>query len=139
MTKLGDLSASFAGHVGVTIHGSEAGVATGSVPLAPWLMNNHHVVHGGVVFTLVDTVMGAALYPQLRAGELCATIDIHISYLNPITDGVLECRAEVVKHGKRVAHLEAVVSVAGREVARASGNFAIFTPSHPTGKAGPSA
>ncbi|MCK9517142.1 MAG: PaaI family thioesterase [Ottowia sp.] len=124
--KLARLGGSFAGRVGVQLLHSADGVSRSRLPLEPWHFNNHQVVHGGVLFTLVDTCMGAALYSQLAPDELCATIDVHISYLNAVTQGPLQCESRVLKRGKRVAHIEASVRVADRLMATATGNFAIF-------------
>lgn len=126
MSDLIALDDTFSGRVGVEVLARRQGQGHCRLELAPWHFNLHGVAHGGVLFTLVDTCMGSTLYPTLSPGQLCATIDIQISYLNPVTAGPLECSAELVKHGKRVAHLLARVSVAGTVVATATGNFAIF-------------
>jgi hypothetical protein len=44
-------------------------------------MQDHHkngtgVVHGGVLFTMADTAMEAALIPMLEKGQICATVEI---------------------------------------------------------------
>lgn len=90
--------------------------------------NPQGVAHGGVLYALADTAMGAALYTSLDAGELCATIEIKISYFAPVREGQLRCEAKLVSRGKRVAHLAATLSHEGRDVAQASGSFAIFRP-----------
>jgi acyl-CoA thioesterase len=119
----------FVEHVGVEIvelrHGFSACVLT----VAPHHFNFSGVVHGGAVFTLADTGMGAALIPQLQEGELCATIEIKINYFKPIVAAVLTCKTEVINRGKSVAHLESSVYLAEVLVAKASGNYAIFRPS----------
>lgn len=90
--------------------------------------NPQGVAHGAVLYALADTAMGAALYSGLEAGELCATIEIKISYFAAVREGELRCEARVASRGKRVAHLTATLSHAGRDVAQASGSFAIFRP-----------
>jgi acyl-CoA thioesterase len=86
-------------------------------------------VHGAVVYALADTGMGAALYPTLAQGQICATIEIKINYFKPITQGRLTCVTEMVNRGKTVANLESRVYVQEQLVAQANGNYAIFTPS----------
>ncbi len=85
-------------------------------------------MHGAVMFALADTGMGAALYPTLEAGQICATIEIKINYFKPVTSGPLECVTELLKRGKTVANLESRLSLADRLVASANGNNAVFTP-----------
>ena len=43
------------------------------------LMNPHKTLHGGVIYSMADTGMGAALYPLLEKDELCATIEVKIA------------------------------------------------------------
>lgn len=118
----------FVEHVGIEITEQSDGSSTCVLAVAPHHFNSSGVVHGGAVFTLADTGMGAALIPGLQEGERCATIEIKINYFKPVVAGVLTCSTEVVNRGKSVAHLESSVYSAGVLVARASGNFAIFKP-----------
>jgi len=90
--------------------------------------NPHGVVHGAVIFALADTGMGAALYPTLEAGEICATIEVKINYFKPVVSGALTCVTEIVNRGKTVANLESSIYLGGTLVARANGNYAIFRP-----------
>ncbi len=91
--------------------------------------NPHGVVHGAVVFALADTGMGAALYPTLNPGEICATIEIKINYFKPIVSGVITCATEIVNRGRKVANMESCVYAGTVLVAKANGNYSIFTPS----------
>jgi acyl-CoA thioesterase len=65
----------FLEHVGVEIEEQRAGFSRCTLAVAPHHFNSSGVVHGGVVFTLADTGMGAALIPDLQPGEKCATIE----------------------------------------------------------------
>jgi acyl-CoA thioesterase len=91
-------------------------------------LNPHHVVHGAVLYALADTGMGAALYPTLEPGEICATIEIKINYFKPVAGGEVVCRTELVNRGRTVANLDARLHVDGVLVAQANGNYAIFRP-----------
>jgi len=91
-------------------------------------LNPHHVVHGAVVYAMADTGMGAALYPTLAEGEICATIEIKINYFKPITEGTLVCKTELVNRGKTIADLESRIYLGTVLVAQANGNYAIFRP-----------
>ena len=124
----------FAELIGLRIDEQRAGHSTLSLTVRPEHLNPHGVVHGAVVFALADTGMGAALYPGLAPGLICATIDIGINYFKSITAGRLVCRTEVLNQGKQVAHLLSEIFVDERRVAAATGNYAIFAP---RGKAAP--
>jgi acyl-CoA thioesterase len=95
----------------------------------PGHMNPHGVVHGGVVYTLVDYAMGGAVTSRLAPGERCATLEIKINYLAPVSEGRIAAEAWVVARTARVAVLEARVQADGdRLVALATGSFYIQTP-----------
>lgn len=91
-------------------------------------LNPHRVVHGAVLYALADTGMGAALYPTLAAGEICATIEIKINYFKPVAGGDVVCTTRLVNRGRTVANLESALVVDDVLVASANGNYAIFTP-----------
>jgi acyl-CoA thioesterase len=59
----------FVAHVGAEIVESAAGASLLRIDLAPFHLNSQGIVHGGVLFTLADTGMGAALYSSLALGD----------------------------------------------------------------------
>jgi acyl-CoA thioesterase len=94
-------------------------------------MQDHHkngtgVVHGGVLFTMADTAMGAALIPMLEKGQICATVEIKIGYFKPVFGGELVCEAVVINKGKNIASMEATIRQGEVLVSKASGTFSIF-------------
>jgi acyl-CoA thioesterase len=90
----------------------------------PEHMNPHGVVHGGVVYTLVDFAMGGALTSVLEVGERCATLEVKINYLAPVLSGNVRAEALVVSRSRRVAVMEARVYGDGRALlALATGSF----------------
>lgn len=102
-----------------------------TLAVAPAHLNPHRVVHGAVLYAMADTGMGAALYPSLAPGELCATIEIKINYFKPVHGGTLSCATTVINRGRSVANLEARITSDDVLVAQANGNYAIFTPRSP--------
>jgi acyl-CoA thioesterase len=117
----------------IALHTDETGPGHSRLRLAvaPQHLNPHQVVHGAVVYAMADTGMGAALYPTLGAGEICATIEIKINYFKPIAQGELACVTTLVNRGKTIANLESRIFLGGVLVAQANGNYAIFTPRRP--------
>jgi len=99
-----------------------------TLAVTPEHHNPHGVVHGAVIFAMADTGMGAALYPTLDPGEICATIEVKINYFKPVVSGVLSCVTELVNRGKTVANLESSIYLGDTLVAKANGNYAIFRP-----------
>jgi acyl-CoA thioesterase len=105
-----------------------SGSCTAALDVRPELLNPNGVVHGGALFSMADTVMGAALYTTLAPGENCATIEIKIHFLQPVIKGKIRCRTRLVHRGSRIAVLESHMSVGRLQVAQALGTFAIFAP-----------
>ena len=93
------------------------------------LKNPHRVIHGGAIYSLADTGMGAALYPTLAEGESCATLELKINYFRPISSGTISCVTELVHKGKSVANLESCIYNQGKLAAKANGTFSVFKPS----------
>jgi acyl-CoA thioesterase len=105
-----------------------SGTATAAIDVRSELLNPNGVVHGGALFSMADTVMGAALHTTLAPGEFCATVEIKIHFLQPVTRGKIRCRTRLVHRGGRIAVLESHLSVGRLQVAQALGTFAIFVP-----------
>ncbi len=90
------------------------------------LMNPHGVLHGGVMYSMADTGMGAALYSLLEENELCATVEVKIAYFKPIKDGTLLCETKVIHKGKNISVLESEIMNGESLVSKAIGTFSIF-------------
>ncbi len=87
------------------------------------------VVHGGLVCTLADTVIGCAVHSTLDAGVAYTSIDISVSYLRPVTrdSGVLRATGRVTKRGRRVAFADAeIVDGTGALVATATSSCLVM-------------
>ena len=116
----------FIQHVGMKIDEAGPGRSRCSITIEDHHRNGTGVAHGGVLFTLADTAMGAALYSSLEKGEICATIEIKIGYFKPVFDGTLVCEAMLLNKGKSIASLEATIHNGDQLVSKASGTFSIF-------------
>jgi acyl-CoA thioesterase len=116
----------FTQHVGMALVEKLPGRSRWTLDLQPIHMNTHGVIHGGVLFTMADTAMGAALIGALQPDQICATINVKINYFKPVFGGTVVCVSEVVNQGKSVAHMDASLYVDDVLVARANGDFAIL-------------
>ena len=113
----------------ISNHGAVDGHAVYKLEVTPDILNPHGVLHGGAVYTMVDYSMGGAVVSVLPPGEICATIEIKISYLASVRGGELTCDTNIVKRGRKVVFLESrVADDAGKLVAMATGSFAVFRP-----------
>jgi acyl-CoA thioesterase len=110
----------------ITNAGAKDGHAQYHLDVTPELLNPHGVLHGGAVYVMVDYSMGGATMSVLPPGDICATIEIKISYLAGVRGGRLTCVTDIIKQGRRVVFLESKVrDDAGKLVATATGSFAI--------------
>jgi uncharacterized protein (TIGR00369 family) len=88
------------------------------------------MVHGGLVCTLLDTVIGCAVHSTLPAGFGYTSIELKVNYLRPVhADGrLLVARGWVTKPGRRVAFADGEVRDAdGKLLATASGSCLVMS------------
>lgn len=86
-------------------------------------------VHGGLVCTLLDSVLGCALHSTLPQGKGYTSVEIKVNYLKAVrlSSGQLTATGTVVKAGARVGFTEgAVTDAAGAVVATASSTLLVF-------------
>ncbi len=91
--------------------------------------NPFATVHGGILATLLDSALTAAVISTLPRGRSCSTSEIKINYLRPVTaeNGRLVCEAQAVHVGRRMAAAEAKVKDAhSRLCAMGVGSCLIF-------------
>jgi acyl-CoA thioesterase len=97
------------------------------------ILNPYGVLAGPAVYAMVDYSMGAAAVSALETGQICATIEIKISYLSSVRTGTVRAETEVVRQGRQIVFLESKVrDEAGKLVATATGSFIVMSiPNQP--------
>ena len=86
-------------------------------------------VHGGLVCTLLDSVLGCAVQTTLPKGQGYTSLEIKISYLRPVMadTGQLTAVGIVTKPGSRAAFAEGTVHDSrGKLIATASSTLLVF-------------
>ena len=113
--------------IGLKFTKVEMGYSQCTLDVVDKLLNPHKVVHGGVLYSMADTGMGAAAYTTLVAkNELCATIEIKINYFKATRTGVLTCNTKVIHQGKKIVTMDSEILNDGQIVAKAIGTYSIF-------------
>jgi uncharacterized protein (TIGR00369 family) len=87
------------------------------------------LVHGGLVCTLLDSVLGCAVQSTLPAGVGYTSIEIKVNYLRPVHGGSgdLHARGWIAKPGRRVAFADGEVrDASGKVVATATGSCLVM-------------
>lgn len=92
----------FARLLGIELDDVGRGTATLGLKVRRELTQNHGVVHGGAIASLIDTATAFAIISLLDPGERVTTVDLTISYLRPITAGRITAVAKVVRAGRRI-------------------------------------
>lgn len=86
-------------------------------------------VHGGLVCTLLDSVLGCAVQTTLPKGQGYTSLEIKVSYLRPVlaTTGQLTAVGIATKPGSRAAFADATVhDSSGKLIATASSTLLVF-------------
>ncbi|MEV0587136.1 PaaI family thioesterase [Nonomuraea sp. NPDC050310] len=97
---------------------AEEGRAAGVMEPAEYQYNPFGGVHGGVLVTLMDTVMGCAVHTMLPAGVLYSTLEVKSNFVRQVSvhSGRLRCEASVVHLGSRTATAECRVTDASGDL-----------------------
>ena len=101
-------SGGFGRHTGIEILQAGDGQAVGRIVLKDHHRNPIGSVHGGCLFTLMDTVAGTAF---TSTGKVCTTLNAATDFLSAaITSKVLTARAHPVRQGNHIAVFDVQVT-----------------------------
>ncbi len=117
----------FADTVGISGLTAADGRAQAQLVAEDQHLNPSGSVHGGVLATLVDTAMGAAVRSIIDDQDAAATTQLTLAYLRPASTGTLTVHAQVGKQGEHILVCDAHVEQDGRALIEALATFAITT------------
>jgi uncharacterized protein (TIGR00369 family) len=92
-------------------------------------------VHGGVIATLLDSAAGCAVHSVLPQGTGYTTVDLHTTFLRPVSaaSGRVTAEGSVLSRGARTALAEArLTDERGRLLAHATSTCLILDLTRPT-------
>ncbi|MBS5522201.1 MAG: PaaI family thioesterase [Clostridiales bacterium] len=118
-------SGGFAKHTGIEILEAENGHALGRIVLGKVHGNSIGAVHGGCIFTLIDTVAGTAF---VTTGKICTTLSSNIDFLSAaIESKELTAQAVPARIGNHIAVYDVTVKDdRGVLIAKASVTFYVL-------------
>jgi uncharacterized protein (TIGR00369 family) len=95
--------------IGVTDFVAEKGKVSCAFDPAEFHYNALGTVHGGVIATVIDIVMGSAVHSTLKVGQGFTTLTLELKYHRAATakSGRLTATAEVVTKGRDIVTAEA--------------------------------
>jgi uncharacterized protein (TIGR00369 family) len=78
------------------------------LPLRVCLTNPFGTVHGGILTTLMDTAMTAAIWSTLGPGKVATTMGLNVNFIRPaaLAGGILCCEGAAIHVGRRTATAE---------------------------------
>ena len=117
-------NSAFSTLLGMTIDKAENGEAQVRMSMQDHLLNLHGRMHGGALFSLIDTAMGQASHSLGDGGPSSVTLECKINYIRPVSEGSVLCHAKVLHAGRRTQVVEAEVLQGDKLVAKAQGTFA---------------
>jgi uncharacterized protein (TIGR00369 family) len=114
-------------YLGIRVVRMEGGDAEATIDLAPHHTNNRGVAHGGVVSSLLDSAMGAAVISAIPKEWWCATTGLSIQFVAGAREGALTATGKVVRRGRTIAFVEGEAhDASGRLVAKAHGTWHLW-------------
>ncbi len=89
-------------------------------------------LHGGVLSALVDMAIGGALatmHGSSGGGVGQTTLDLNVSFLQPVTEGAIVAEGRILRKGRTIAFGEATITdTEGRVVAVGRATYMIIRP-----------
>ncbi|MBI2526093.1 MAG: PaaI family thioesterase [Candidatus Rokubacteria bacterium] len=124
---------SFWRHLGIEVDEAREGWVRLRVPIRDALRNAPGApLHGGVLSTLVDAAVGAALgtlHAASAGGVGQTTLDLNVSFLAAAGEGEVFAEGRILRRGRTIAFGEATITdPAGRLVAVGRATYMIIAP-----------
>ena len=116
----------FAERLGAEVEIADDGSALMRFTAGEEHLNQAGTLHGGVLATLVDTAMGAAVRSATDDGDVPATSQLTVTYLRPGKPGELAVTARVRTRGEHLTVCEADVDQDDRSLVHAVATFALL-------------
>jgi 1,4-dihydroxy-2-naphthoyl-CoA hydrolase len=114
--------------LGFEITDASPGTMTGRFEVREDLLTPMGNMHGGVLSAFCDHMLGCVCYPAMKKGQWAATTEFKINLTAPVTQGVVEARAEIVNLSRTQAVVRIDVENDGRLAATAQGTVTIRDP-----------
>ena len=115
----------FTQHCGIRIESGQDGTCTVSCDVQDCHLNPVGIVHGGLIYTMMDVAAGSAAISFCDHQRKITTRSGDIHYLLPLRAGRITATAHVVRGGSRMAYIQADVCNEAGELC-ASGVFEYF-------------
>lgn len=109
--------------LGMTIDKAENGESQVRMSMQEQLLNLHGRMHGGALFSLIDTALGQASHSLFGGEAGSMTLECKVNYIRAVDQGEIVCNARVLNAGRKVHVLEARVQQGDKLIATAQATF----------------
>ncbi|MDF2678944.1 MAG: PaaI family thioesterase [Brevibacillus sp.] len=97
------------------------------IPLTVFMHNSGGAVHGGILATLIDSVMGSLINRSLPPEEYAVTTELKINYLRPGKGEKLRAEATFLHRGQTLVVMEgSVYDDRNKRIAHGTGTFIVL-------------
>ncbi len=118
----------FVNVIGLEMEELRDGYARMKLPFAETNLQAAGLIHGGVIASIIDTVVVPIIGSHVPEGSRWSTIELHTQYHRPLT-GDAVVHGCVVKHGRSIVFTRAeVVDADDRLVASGTATYAVAPP-----------
>ena len=109
--------------LGIRILRAENGEAELRMVMQEQMLNLHGRMHGGALYSLIDTALGQASHSLFGGEAGSMTLECKVNYIRGVEAGELVCHARVLNAGRKVHVLEAKVEQGDKLIATAQATF----------------
>ena len=109
--------------LGIRILRAENGEAELRMAMQEQMLNLHGRMHGGALFSLLDTALGQASHSLFGGEAGSMTLECKVNYIRAVEQGEILCTARVLNAGRKVHVLEARVEQGDKLIATAQATF----------------
>ncbi|SIS12336.1 acyl-CoA thioesterase [Aquipseudomonas alcaligenes] len=109
--------------LGIRILRAENGEAELRMAMQEQMLNLHGRMHGGALYSLIDTALGQASHSLFGGEAGSMTLECKVNYIRGVKAGEVVCHARVLNAGRKVHVLEARVEQGDKLVATAQATF----------------
>jgi acyl-CoA thioesterase len=109
--------------LGIRIEKAENGESVLRMSMQEHLLNLHGRMHGGALYSLIDTALGQASHSLFGGEAGSMTLECKVNYIRGVEAGEVVCHARVLNAGRKVHVLEARVEQGDKLIATAQATF----------------
>lgn len=99
----------FVNYCGIKIDRIENGFCEGHCIIEERHLNPWNMAHGGLSFTMMDTVAGNAIRSLGDGSRHLVTLSSNVYFMKPVREGLAVCRGKVIRNGGKIAIVESCI------------------------------